>query len=567
MSQKPGKSPEMLRREAKISELQTILKKKQSTLKRLKTRLQNMKAEIEDLQHKFHGQILHRMEQIDRLRQEIAELAGRLKKVKWLNRDEKETLRSVADEFGTGSFFGEEFDQYQERKARMETGDFDFEEEDRARLQDLFQHFQEPPSEAEQRDIRKVFIKLSNKFHPDKATNEKQAAAFHNLMQDINKAYQEHDIQALLEMERLYLLEDLDFEHKSLTVDALQQEIERLKKELSFIENQIDRTSGEIKNLRQSELGEMLTTVNRAEREGGGLDEATAAQEHVVDMLTRVRDGMEESLRMGALSPTLDEALEEMMYDFLSPDELNFTDADVLDMLMDFMDEEVENPNFPVGSSVRVTHPLRSPILAKAKMKNWEGRVQGVYYDENDRIVYEVSFDSLTINQMPAELIERAVREWEDFQTCDIPEYALAAAQPRDSEDDAFGAYRKRQHALSWANLPRKQKQRLQDILLRYPHLSDDENWDAYLKENLSLPFEAEIRDIPGMPEGAVVEVVSIYPDFFDDEAGHIVKIRIPGRKGRAEQPLFSLRSKERTGKNYQILEDYYAWAEEWLLL
>lgn len=579
MSKKLSKSPEMLRREAAIRKLQTDLKKKQSTLKRLKTRLQNMKADIEDIQHKFHGQVLRQMEKMDQLREEIAGLADRLKKVKWLGKDDKAALQAIATEFGSGSLFGEAFEDFQEQKARREAGDFDFEEEERAKMQDLFQQFQVPPADEEQRDIRKVFLKLSNKFHPDKAGNEKEAATFHAMMQDINQAYQQCDVQSLLEMERLYLIEELDFEHKALTADLLQKEIDRLQKEMYLIENQIERTSEEIKNLRQSDLGNMLTAFNRAEREGEGVDEMTSSQEHMVELLTRIRDGMQESLSMQTLSPTLDEAFGEMMDGFSSPEEIEWTDEDIMGMVMEMMEDEggefsdlfagfeVENPKFPIGSSVRVIHSVPSPISHKVKMKNWEGRVEDVFYDERDRVTYEISFDSATIDQMPAKLIEKAIREGEDFQTCELLEPALIVAQARDTEAEAFVAYRKRFHSLAWIHLSQKQNQRLQEIMLKYPSSSDVENWRIYLTENLSLPFEAETRKRLGMPAGIAMKVVDIDFEAYDDDYGYIATVKVPKQRGRFNQPLFSIKSKDRTGKNRQILEDYYAWAQEWLML
>lgn len=583
MSKNLSKTPEMLRREAEIVELRAALKQKQTTLKQLKTRLQNTRSEIEQVQHKFHTEVLRQMERLDDLRQQISDLAGRLLKVKWLDADEKAGLRAIATDFGSGSLFGEDFGEYREQKARMEAGEFDFEEEERARMRDLFQQFGVAPDKEEQRDIRKLFLKLSSKFHPDKANNDKEEADFHTLMQEINDAYQRNDMQALLEMERLYFVEELDFTRQSVTVDVLQKEIDRLQKELSFIENQIERTSGEIKNLRRSDLGRMLTDLNRADRMGMGMDATTDHQEQLIDLLTRLRDGMKESLALGRLSPMITDAVEEMMSDMLPEDDMEMSEETMLDFLLEMMEdedaenfgfgdsfwddeeEEVENPNFPIGSSVRVTQAVPSLWLRKVKMKDWEGRVEAAYYDEEGQVFYQVSFDSRTVNQMPDDLIRKAVRQGGDFQVVELAEYQLAAAEPRDTEDEAFIAYRRRMHGLLWENCPPEQAERLRTILLQEPLLSDEENWQLYLEEHLPFPFAAESREMLGSPAGISMKVMGFADD--EDEYGPLVEVKVKGRRGKYSYPLVGLQGLAGEGETPRILDDYFTWAEEMMVV
>jgi len=76
-------------------------------------------------------------------------------------------------------------------------------------------------------------LNLSKKFHPDKAKDAAQAEEYHSVMQKINDAYQNNDIETLLEMERVYLREEPDFEGVAMA-DILQQKIDYLNREIAL---------------------------------------------------------------------------------------------------------------------------------------------------------------------------------------------------------------------------------------------------------------------------------------------------------------------------------------------
>ena len=572
----------MLRREAEIKDLRAQLKKRQTTLKSLKTRLANSQSDIEEIQRKVHSQTLRKMEDMDALRMEIAELARQLKKVKGMSRMDKEQLQMMADELSNDSMFGPGYEDYKTFKEQQQSGNFNFDEYERARMHDIFQHFQVKPEEKEQRDIRKVFLKLSQKFHPDLAKGEKEAEEFHSLMQQINEAYQNNDVQTLLELESMYLLEALDFSTKAVTVDVLQQEIDRLKRDLDFIEQQISRTSGELQNLRTSDLGQMLTSFNKAEREGEGFDQMNAKMDAVIEMFTTLRDGLKDSIQTGRISPKLMEVImgqednfEDDDDDFLSGESpmdllMRMMDGDeeVLDMFGDLFGEEdeVENPKFPVGSSVRVKANIGSRFDRKIKMKGWEGRVEEVFYNNPEQVVYLVSFDSVTIRQMPGKLIATAVEQGEDFQDVEVLEHQLEACQPRDEEKGTIGVYREAFHQYAWAFLNNPaQAKRLQNILLRDPTLSDEENWSEHFVRHLKFPFDAKTRGAMDSSRGIAVQVSNI--QLYDEDHGHIVTIKGKGERDKRGYPLFDLRAADRKSPQAQLLDDYFEWVREMLVV
>jgi predicted nucleic acid-binding Zn-ribbon protein len=574
MSQKLAKSPEMISREAELKDLQTQLKKKQAILKSLKTRLLNTKKEIEEIGQKAHATIFRLMEEMDSLRVEIADLARQLKNAKGLSRDKKEQLRMMADLLSDPELMGAPYQEYKQFKQQQEREHTNFDEFERARMRSIFQGFEVKPKDDEQKDIRKVFLKLSQKFHPDLARNENEAKKFHLLMQQINEAYQHNDIQSLLELESLYLLQESDFSIKAVTVDSLWQEIDHLKRDLRFIEQQIDRTSQEIKNLRQSDLGTMLTSVNKADREGLGLDQTIADIEKSIQMLSQMRDGLKDSVRLGHVSPIL----EQLMMETIGEEEdsgQTISSAWEYENALNFFDEfdddndeeeEIENPVFPIGSSVRVAVSVKSPFKRKVNMQGWEGRVTGAWHDFNGYAMYAVSMDSHTIQQMPIAVIEAAINEETDFSELIFEENQLAASQARDTEGQAVIAYRRIYHGLAWKKLPDKaMAARLEGILLQYTGLSDEDNWTNYLLYNLSFPFDATTRGGMGFKEGTRVKVLKM--SNFNEDIGHVVMVKAHDKRNQKSHPLADLKTSDRNSKAFQVLEDYYVWSDHGLMI
>jgi hypothetical protein len=607
MSNEITKHPDLIKKEGIIKDLQKQLKKKQTTLKSLKTRLQNMQTSVEDISRKVQTMVMDKLAQIDKLRTEIAELAKQLKKSKNIGKGDKEALMAIAEDMsGNDEMFGSSYGEYKEHKEKMESGNFDFDEEHRAKFQNMFGAFQVKPPETEQRNIRKVFLKLSQKFHPDLAKNKKEEEDFHKMMLQINEAYQQNDIHTLLELERLYLMESFDFDSNAITIDVLDKEIERLERDIEFISNQVDRTSLEVKSLRQSEIGEMLTATNKAEKEGEGFEAMAAEHDEMIAVFTQMRDALKDSVEIDGVSPKIvemisggefgapmeedTEDLEAMMMEMIAggkepnpEDLLEFLgkvtaqsrgdfeeDDDDFDMedLFDMEEEEYEenkNPRFPIGSSVRVNSDRRSNLGEETSLKGWEGRIAAAYFDEDGDAMYMVEFDSQTIKQMPIDLIKEAIEFGSDFHECEFLEKEIIPAQARDKKVQAMAAYRKRFHEFKWAEqeFP-EQGQRIKKIMLNNVSISDEKNWELYLKKHLKFPFSAQTRGVyalSGIPEGHGCQVFGV--EFFDPENGFIMSTKPKGSKHRVSHPLVDLGVVNGRKKMEEVLDDYNAWGEE----
>jgi dimeric dUTPase (all-alpha-NTP-PPase superfamily) len=552
MDNKITKSPEMLVREAKIRELQGVLKKRKSVLKSLKTRLGNTQKEIEDTQRNIQNIMFDKMSKMEALRVEIAELAIKMKANKQFSKADKKALDEIASEFLDGSIFGEGFEEFQEKKRKMEDGDFDFDEDFKAKFNDVFEEFKVKPEEGELRDIRKVFIKLSRKFHPDLADNDVQAQEFHGIMQQINEAYKNNDIQMLLEMEQLYLMEEFDLMANSLTVDVLQQEIERLGRDIDFINNQVDRTSTEIKQLRVSDMGSMLSNVKKADKEGEGLDAMEAEMKRGIDLLEQIKFGFSDSIERGSISPVLLQMMNPFAglgggkspFDDDDDDEMSGLFGEMFSAMMDEDDddedyEENENPKFPLGSAVKVKAAVKHPFDDKTSMKDWQGWVDYAFFDEDGKPFYTVNFDIKTMQSMPKELIEEGVDIGEDFQEYDFFEKDLVATTEREKPNDAFKFYRGLKIDVEWEALADGEALVLiKQILKADLNVEAEQNWINYLKS--CMPFEAKGGGNFELKRNKKVTVKAV--DHLNINVGFTVTIQEEkGKKRPYEYPLVDL--------------------------
>lgn len=582
MSKEIAKSPEILAKEAKIKKLQTQLKKKKTSLKGLKTRLKNTKNSITEIQRSTSGNIMSRMAQMEKLRQEILELVKQMKHLKGLSRGDKAALKDMEQQFSSGDMFGENFKTYKDQMEEMESEDFEahFDENERARMRDIFETFAVKPNKEEQKDIRKIFISLSQKFHPDKATTKADEAEYHQMMQQINEAYKAGDIQTLLELEQLFLTENVDLSKvQSWTVDVLDQEIERLERDIRFIESQVARNSLELKQLRASDLGQMLTDMKRADKHGVGMEAALEELDESIDRLTKMRDAFSESIKLGNISPmnelmmaetanqpTQEEMLEmlgDMMSGKMDPNDLAKMFGDMDDRDDDLFgfdedyDEEIENAKFKEGMSVKIGKNVIDED-SEMNLSGLIGRVEDIYSYDGE-IVYEVELDSLSINKLPADFIEEMVGLEEDFQNFELTESQLKKCKARDSKANAKGAYRKKLHQYLWNYLDEPTQKRLQTILFQKPDFLDWENWQLFLYKKLKFPIAAKSRGMMDFRRGEKLKITGLAG--FNEEVGLIVDVKYRNQLGN--YPLFDLVPTSKNAQLKQIFEDYFLWAKE----
>ncbi|MGK7943163.1 MAG: molecular chaperone DnaJ [Microcystaceae cyanobacterium] len=114
------------------------------------------------------------------------------------------------------------------------------------------------------RHIRQTFLRLAEVFHPDKVTDEETKTRHTEIMKELNRAYREQDFAKLLELEKQHLEGEASAEDQE---DELTRHCRLLEKETQVLRQQYDALLDELKLVRRSPEGEMVTDYRRAKRE------------------------------------------------------------------------------------------------------------------------------------------------------------------------------------------------------------------------------------------------------------------------------------------------------------
>jgi len=121
-------------------------------------------------------------------------------------------------------------------------------------------------------ELRNLFRRVAKTIHPDLATNERERAYRTSLMARANEAYKNEDMEALERI--LYEWEHRD--EKSFVEVPQLTEANRLEQKLLQIKARIKEIETRIRELKQSDLYQLMIKVEQAELEGRDLLSAMA---------------------------------------------------------------------------------------------------------------------------------------------------------------------------------------------------------------------------------------------------------------------------------------------------
>ncbi|MDX1664135.1 MAG: calcium-binding protein [Candidatus Promineifilaceae bacterium] len=226
-------------------------------------------------------------------------------------------------------------------------------------------------------------------------------------------------------------------------------------------------------------------------------------------------------------------------------------------------------PLFAAGESVAVRTDVTHPDV-ETELGGWQGRVTEVTADEIFGELAEVEWDSITLEQMPADYITTCDEEGIDWTRTTLPVSALMPARPRDEIDDVTRVAAELSDRLESAGYgvggaayEAAQAERIAQITAvageGQPALAV---WASYLADNLDFPFAATVAAFqPQGPlnEGDDVQVERIV--LVDDEHGVLVGVDSAGRS--YDFPLNDLEVVDESDPNYQIVDDYSVWYDQ----
>ena len=433
------KSLKVRQQEAKLVALEQDIKKIQTTIKSLKTRLLNTQTRLMDIQRNVMNTMWSGQQKIKAAVDRVLTLLGKLKKDKRFSKADREQLsylaQTIQNDLG-------EIDEHldSEAQARAHT-----EDQERAEYRDIFQKFQVAPKAEDQADIRKLYLKLSKQFHPDKAANAQEAVNYHEIQQQVVAAYQSHDLQTLLELESWHGLATEELAVSAGDTDALAVKIKQLTQQLAALKKQQTRLGKEIKALRKSEMGELLTEVDSMERFGVSVTDLPPDMVFALKGIDNLIAALTEVDQTGKL-----DALNQLDEDFDEEDEFDLDIAmfQMFEMSDDDDDDEFyagedeieellinTKPRFTNGTWVEITisseffeHPSTRKKKNKPTTLKLTGRVLAALLTEQNEPVYVTLLNGYSLLQLPKKYLEESIEEHQLGVLKYVPESSLKKA-------------------------------------------------------------------------------------------------------------------------------------------
>ena len=233
-----------------------------------------------------------------------------------------------------------------------------------------------------------------------------------------------------------------------------------------------------------------------------------------------------------------------------------------------------------IGHSVRVKPGVSDPDF-EYDISGWQGRVTQIDTDEIKLI--EIAWDSVTLNQMPEEIIEASIEEGFDYSLMWLNEYEIELTEPRDQQqavEEKIEALNEQFEYTSSDELSKNISQILDSKDLSVTEENQDKFYD-YLSEHINYPciltgaedFSWEEPYLFGIFDQEEYERLKkkrpSYTDHFklvrlediiDDLRGILVKVKRIGDKKVFVLPLWDLKTADRKDENHQLFEDYSYW-------
>ena len=233
-----------------------------------------------------------------------------------------------------------------------------------------------------------------------------------------------------------------------------------------------------------------------------------------------------------------------------------------------------------IGDSVRVKPEVKDPDYEN-DICGWQGRV--THIDTDEKIIIEIAWDSVTLNQMPVEIIEASIEEGFDYSLMWLNENDVDLTEPRDQQQAVEEKIEALNEQFGYTSYDEQRKNIAQ--ILDCKDLSvTEENQDKffdYLSEHINYPciltgaedFSWEEPYLFGIFDKKEYKRLkkkrASYTDHFklvklediiDDLRGILVKVKRIGDRKIFVLPLWDLKAIGQKDENHQLIEDYSFW-------
>ncbi len=510
--------------------------------------LNSTRRQILDAQLRASHEMLEHIEAINQLRQDIREM---LLQLEGFEPEDLEAVRYMGEQLATAPLFHPQFEELLARRDNAAGNGRSFEEELREQVLSRLDEFS---------------------FFPGEKENAARKAAI-TVLASADELARAEELPALT---RLLIAQD---------------PIRRLSPESAFtllaqlregLKEYLKRIQREEKSLKNSTFGRHAF--------GAGPDEGTDDFHNLRELLERMKEAFADSIRIKGPSPLLENLIEEFELEEEEEEEEAYQDKLLSAFLEDMLDEseglmfsedfgpeedyfwdeeeedwaELDNPQYPIGSSVRViAEKTLGQGFTDISIKGWQGRVEEALTNGEEN-VFVVALDSITLRQLPQRFIEYTCEEeYGTFSRYEFDQADLEPAEPRDTEEDAVIAQRRLFHRYFWGDIEEdEQAARIFRIMLQSPADDDIDNWVAFFNSEVEYPFPAVVEGLvlQHIEPGTEVEVLGVEGVDEENEFGLVASIK----KGRAilSYPLMELMPVNDNDPKAEPLLDYRYWAD-----
>ena len=194
----------------------------------------------------------------------------------------------------------------------------------------------------------------------------------------------------------------------------------------------------------------------------------------------------------------------------------------------------------------------------KFSVEGWHGRIGKSEYPESDMIMIEL--DSIVMKSLPYDYIIETLQgtdlDW--FNHFYLNEDDVEPATARDTLADVEATLKEIGSKYEWKAMSNgsPEEELLAEIMAE---LGEDEDWESYLEEHITFPFEVEIKETSFRNAGDYGKKFKVYSFNITDESYGII---VNGRKmrKRIQYPLCDLEATDKGSPNYLPLLAYRIW-------
>jgi len=264
-------------------------------IKRKRTELKNLVEQLQEISRDMFQRCSPIFQEMTERDREIHRLFSEVFSKQKLGKKSKRKIQKIYDSLQMDGIISPKTDEEQS-DSFSEYFDEDFSQTEN-RHQETQQHQEQeevsqPTAEKapNQRNIRETFLRLAARFHPDKVSDSETQHQYTAIMQEVNEAYQQGDFAKLLEIERQQHSEEIIVGSQD-NGSSLEKQRSQLIRENDVLKQQYEEIKQELRYLRRTHEGTIVTDYRRAAKEGiDPIAEMVEQAQAQLEVLTEIRD-------------------------------------------------------------------------------------------------------------------------------------------------------------------------------------------------------------------------------------------------------------------------------------